>query len=447
MPDREEVIEECQRDEIELLRLLHVDSGGVVRGRVVDPDDAADVLEGGTNTAKVTQVFTPFNAPAPGGPYGPVGEARIVPDPGTFRTLPYAEGTAVMLCDKYTSGGDRMMADPRTRLGEFLEGFEYTPSSAFESEFYLARDEEEGLEPFDETGCFTADGMQSAHDIVLEMVRALEQQNMTFDAYYPELGPGQQELVVGHDRGIRAPDDQVLYRQTVKAVARAHGLAATFAPKPFPDAPGTGCHIHLSLWDGGENRFFDAGSDDEFGITEECRHFVGGLLEHGRALVALTAPTVMSYKRLQPHSWASAYTAWGLDNREAMVRVPSSQWDDPASTTRVELKASDNTSNPYLALLGVLAAGNDGIERELDPGDPVGRDPGTLPAREREERGIERLPESLGVAIEELEADEVLREALGEELVEGFLAVKRAEWDEATSTTTDWDVERYTRSF
>jgi glutamine synthetase len=447
MAGRETVIEDCQREGIELLRLLHVDSGGVVRGRVVDADDAADVLGGGTNTAKVTQVFTPFNAPAPESPYGPVGEARLVPDPGTFRTLPYAEGTAVMLCDKYTSGGDRMMADPRTRLGEFLEGFEYTPSSAFESEFYLAREGERGIEPLDETGCFTADGMQRAHDVVLEMVRALKRQDMSFDAYYPELGPGQQELVVGHDRGMCAPDNQVLYRQTVKAVAREHGLTATFAPKPFPDAPGTGCHIHLSLWDGDENRFFDSDSDDEFGITEECRHFVGGLLEHGRALVALTAPTVISYKRLQPHSWASAYTVWGLDNREAMVRVPSSQWEDPASTTRIELKASDNASNPYLALLGVLAAGTDGIERELDPGDPVDRDPGTFSEREREERGIERLPESLGEAIEELEADEVLREALGEELVEGFLAVKRAEWNEATNTTTDWDVERYTRSF
>ncbi|KZN23374.1 hypothetical protein A4G99_15285 [Haladaptatus sp. R4] len=171
------------------------------------------------------------------------------------------------------------------------------------------------------------------------------------------------------------------------------------------------------------------------------------MLAHARALVALTAPSVVSYKRLQPGSWASAYTAWGLDNREAMVRIPSAQWENAAATTRLELKAADNTANPYLALLGVLAAGRDGIERGLDPGEPLDVDPGSLSESERERRGIERLPQSLGEAIDELEADTVLSDAMGDDLHRTYVAVKRATWTDAATAVTDWDVETYTRLY
>lgn len=447
MPDTEDVINACRSDDIELVRLLHVDNGGVVRGRVIDAEDIEDVLETGVNMAKVMQAFSSMNLPAAGGPFGAVGEARLIPDPDTFQVLPYAERTAVMLVDKYTVDGDRWDADARTVLGDFLDEFPYTPSTSFESEFYLARETETGdLEPFDNTGCFTADGMQAAHDVILDMVDALKAQDMSISRYYPEYGPGQQELITEHAPQLEAPDEQVLYKQTVKGVAANHGLKATFSPKPFKEAPGTGCHMHISLWDGADNLFYDS-SAGQYGITDTCRHFIAGILEHGPALVAITAPSAVSYKRLRPHMWASAYTVWGQDNREAMVRVPSSQWDDPEQTTRIEFKAADNTANPYLALLAILAAGQDGIERELDPGDPVNQDPSALSPAEREERGIQRYPETLGEAITELENDDVLADALGDTLYEAYLAIKRFEWNEAASTVTDWDVDTYTRQF
>ncbi len=294
---------------------------------------------------------------------------------------------------------------------------------------------------------FTDDGMQNAHDVITDMIDALEAQGMSLARYYAEYGPGQQELIIEHSRGMRAPDEQVAYKQTVKAIARKHGLTATFSPKPYPDGPGSGCHIHLSLWDGETNVFYDDSDDSAYGISDTCRQFVAGVLEHAPALLALTAPSVVSYKRLQPHMWASAYTAWGLDNREAMVRVPSSQWNDPESTTRIELKAADNTANPYLALLGLLAAGQDGIERGLDPGEPVEQDPGALSPAEREERGIERFPETLGEALDALEEDSVLAAAMGETLHEAYLAVKRDEWNEASSTATEWEAENFNRQF
>jgi len=447
MTDRAAVIERCGREDVDFVRLRHVDNAGVVRGRTVDADDIDDVLESGVNMAQIIQAFTSLDRPAAGSPFGAAGEARLVPDPETFQVLPYADRTAAMMVDKYTVDKERWGADARTVLGEFLADFEYTPSTAFESEFYLAREGEDGLEPFDESLVFTDDGMQRAHHVVTDMIDALEAQGMSLARYYAEYGPGQQELVVDHNRGVAAADDQVAYKQTVKAIAREHGLAATFSPKPFPEGPGSGCHIHLSLWDGEDNVFYDEGSDSAYGITDTCRQFVAGVLEHAPALVALTAPSVVSYKRLQPHMWASAFTAWGLDNREAMVRVPSSQWDDPESTTRIELKAADNTANPYLALLGLLAAGRDGIERELDPGEPVEQDPGALSAAEREERGIERFPETLGEALDALAADSVLAGAMGDTLHEAYLAVKRDEWNEASSTATEWEAENFNRQF
>ncbi len=448
MPDTEDVVERCQQDDLDFVRLRHVDNGGVVRGRTVDADDIESVLESGHNMAKIIQAFTALDVPAASGPFGAAGEARLIPDPDTFRTVPYADRTAAMMVDKYTVDGDRWGADGRTVLGDFLDSFPYDPSVSFESEFYLTRETEDGdLTPFDDALVFTDDGMQNAHDVVTDMIDALTAQGMSLSSYYAEYGPGQQELIMEHSAGLQAPDEQVLYKQTVKAVARQHGLRATFSPKPFSELPGSGCHIHLSLWDGDENAFYDSAADSAYGITETCRQFIGGILEHAPALLALTAPSVVSYKRLQPHMWSSAYTAWGLDNREGMVRVPSSQWDDPESTTRIEIKPADNTANPYLALLGLLAAGQDGIERELDPGDPLNQDPGALPAAERADRDIERFPETLGEALDALEEDAVLAEAMGETLHEAYMAVKRNEWNEASSTATEWESENLNTQF
>jgi len=443
MTTSDEVKSTCASEEIEFIRLLHVDYAGIVRGRTKDADDIEDVLEGGTNMAKIVQVFTPSNTPAQDSPFGPTGEIRLIPDPDTFQVLPYAESTAVMLCDKYSVSGERWDADPRTVLGGFLDEFEYTPDTAYESEYFLVRETEDGYEPLDSSLVYTADGMQSAHDVILDTVRSLKEQDMNLDVYYAEGGFGQQELVMDHNRGLQAADNQVLYKQTAKAVAAKHGLKATFLPKPFAEDFGSGCHMHISLWDGDENIFYDETSTENYSITDDCRHFIGGLLDHARALVALTAPTVISYKRLQPQSWSGAYTAWGLDNREGFVRVPSTRWEDPANTTRIELKSSDNMANPYLSLLGILAAGKDGIERTIDPGEPVSGDPGALSQQERNKRGIKRLPKTLGEALDELEQDEVLAEELGESLLEGYLAEKRTEWNNSISTVNDWDIDTY----
>src|SRR5205807_9223190 len=220
-------------------------------------------------------------------------------------------------------------------------------------------------------------------------------------------------------------------RETVRGVARAFNLLASFAPKPFLDQAGSGAHIHLSLWGGensestGTNLFYDAG--ERGGLSELGKYFIGGVLRHIRGLMAITCGSPNSYRRIPPHYWSSAYTAYGFDNREGAIRIPSPFWGREAESTNLEFKPVDHSGNPYLAMGALLAAGLDGIRRQLDPGEPVAVDPGNFSDTEREQRGIKRLPTSLDAALDALQADTVLTEALGPLLTSAYLAVKRLE--------------------
>ena len=448
MPTIDDVIETCSSDEVSLVRLLYVGNDGVPRGRVVDADRIKSTLTDGINLSSAMQSFNSLDHLLPNGTFGVAGEIRIVPDPETFRVLPYADRSAIMLCDLYDLDQTPWDADPRSALATYLDSHPHKASVAFESEFYLTRETEDGeMVPFDDSVCFGADGMQNANDVILDITDALKAQGMDIVAYYPEYGPGQQELVVKYASGKQAADNHILYKQTVKGIASNHGVNATFVPKPFSEAAGSGCHVHVSLWEDDENMFYDPESEGRYGLSDTARHFIGGVLDHAPGLVALTAANVMSYRRLRPHMWASAFTCWGQDNREAIMRVPSSQWDDPSETTRLEFKPADNTANPYIAELGLLAAGMDGVARELDPGDPLNEDPADMSSAEREQRGIRRLPETLGEALDELEANNVLADAMGETLFHSYLEVKRSQWDEFTGVVTDWELEKFTRTF
>ena len=445
--DRTTIERTIDAENIRLLRLLFVNNSGVPRGRVLEADELDTVFEEGANVTKGMQSFNALDALVGDGRFGPVGEVRLQPDPETFTTTPYADRTATMLCDMYELDGTPWEADPRSRLRGFLGSLDVTPSAAFEGEYYLVREGEDGIEPYDDSACFAVEGMDSAHEIILDTVDALNAQGLEFSNYYPEYGPGQQELVIEHDDGVAAADNHVLYKSTVRAVAKQHGVDATFAPQPFDGMPGSGCHVHLSLWRDGENVMADPDSDSRYGLSTFGRQFVAGVVDHEPALVALTAPTVQSYDRLRPGMWASAFTAWGRDNREGCVRIPSAHSKNPAETTRLEYKPCDSTANPYLVLLGLLAAGMDGVERELDPGEPVQRDPAALSDNERTDRGIERLPATLAEALDEFEASGVLREALGETLHQSYLEVKWSEWDASVDEDGEWDAEYLLRAF
>src|SRR4249919_381785 len=297
---------------------------------------------------------------------------------------------------------------------------------AFENEFSLATRSEDGFTPVDSSLCFSTIGMTASQAYVDDLVDALDEQAIVLEQYYAELGHGQQEISTAHAPGQRAADEQVLVRETIRGVAAQHGLVASLAPKPWPDGAGNGAHLHFSLWEGERNRFHDASRADC--LSDEARSFVAGLLEHLPGLCGLTAPSFNSYRRIVPHYWAGAFTCWGHDNREAPVRVPSVFRGSEEASTNVELKSADASANPYLALGGLIAAGLDGIERGLEPPEPVQVDPATIDEAEREARGIHRLPATQEQALDALAADDVLMAALGPVLAESYLAVRRSEW-------------------
>ena len=222
-------------------------------------------------------------------------------------------------------------------------------------------------------------------------------------------------------------------------------MYASFAPKPYPEHAGNGNHIHLSAWDDGReaNLFHDA--DGEFGTSELAQHFIGGVMEHLPGLIALTCPSMNSYRRLSPGSWSTAYVCYGPDNREAALRIPSTFWGSEMATTNLEFRPSDSSANPYIALGGVIAAGLDGIEREIKPNPNlcIDVDPSSLTEKERRARGIRRYPTTLKEAIAALESDNYLKGQMGALLADSYLAVRRADWDHFASKDTDYELKNH----
>jgi glutamine synthetase len=406
-----------------LVRFLYADNGGIIRGKATAASRINERVSSGIGHTVAMMAMSMMDElqPVPG--MGPVGEVRIVPDISTFTALPYAPGAAAMLSDLVKPDGTPWEACTRTFLKEAIGALNddgYELKAAFEPEFTLGTRDAAGLVPIDDSLCYSATGFMLAHDYSIDLVDAAVSQGLDVEHYYPELGPGQQEISIHYADPLRAADNHVLLRETGRGVALRHGLWATFAPKPLPEQAGNGAHLHASLWRDGSNVF--AGPS---GLSETGHHFVGGIRAHLPALVALTCGSVNSYRRLAPSTWAGAWNAFGYDNREAAVRVCSPLGAE--GSVNLELKPSDSTANPYLALGAFIHAGLDGLRSKLDPGEPVPVDPATLSESERSARGITQLPSSLGEALDALEADSVLTAALGPLRLAAYLAVKRSE--------------------
>jgi glutamine synthetase len=428
--DMQQLLSRVSVDNVRTVRFLYCDHANIIRGKAAHVSGLAEFLESGIGLTVAMQAFTLTEHLASGTRLGPVGEIRLMPDPRTFALLPYAQREARLLCDMYTLDGQPWDLCPRAFLREMIERagrHGLRVEAAFEYEFYLARQIDDGrFVPADDSLCFSSDGMDRQGTVIGAILDALDQQGLQPRQYYPELGPAQQELTIQHAPLLEAADRQVAVRDTVRAVALQHGLIATFAPKPFADQAGSGCHVHLSLWNGEQNVMYDPMG--QLGLSSLGRNFVAGVLQHLPGLLAVTCPSVNSYLRLGPNTWSSAYTCWGPDNREAAVRVPSTFKGRVQASTNIEVKAVDASANPYLALGAIVAAGLDGIERCLDPGEPLASNPHDLDDAQREARGIRRFPASLIEAIGELEQDQVLLDALGAARAHEFLGVRRAEW-------------------
>jgi glutamine synthetase len=261
--------------------------------------------------------------------------------------------------------------------------------------------------------------------LIIDLADALIAQGLEVEGYYPESGPGQQEVNIRYAEAMRAADRQIVYRETVRGEATRHGLIASFLPKIFEDKAGSGCHINFSLWREGKNISGD--SRQATAISPEAGTFIAGILDHLPALCALTIPSKTSYRRIQPNFWAGAFRAWGHQNREAAVRVCKNKQGTRAS--RFEYKTADATANPYIALGAIIAAGLDGLSRNLELPEEVTVDPALISEEQRSAARIDRLPQNLGEAIDALRKDSMLLEAMGAELAGSYIAVRQHEWD------------------
>jgi len=447
--DVQAILSRASSADLRMVRFLYCDHANIIRGKAAHASALEDFLSSGIGLTVAMQGFCLTEHLAPTTHLGPVGEIRLVPALETFSVLPYRPREARVLCDMHTLDGQPWELCPRT----FLKGITdraaqqgLSVQAAFEFEFYLARQLDDGtFAPADDSLCFASDGMDRQADVIGDILDALDQQHLEPRQYYPELGPSQQELSINHAPLLAAADRQIAVRETVRAVALQHGLVASFAPKPFVDQAGNGCHVHLSMWRGDRNAFYD--SAGELGLSQIGRGFVAGVLEHLPGLIAITCPSVNSYRRLAPNMWSSAYTAWGPDNREAAVRVASPFQGRVEATTNVEIKAVDGSANPYLALGAIVAAGLDGIERGLDPGEPLASNPHDLSDSERTRRRIRRYPATLREAVGELEHDEVLRAALGGERAHEFIGIRRAEWEDLGSAPPQQEIAAHFRRY
>ena len=445
-----EVIELAQNAHVQLVRFLYCDHSGVTRAKQIHISHLPHKLQEGLGLTRAQMAMNLLEQLIDIEGMEPVGEIRLVPDPETFSVLPWNPTSASLICDQLDHNHLNWGACPRSFLKDMLtraaqQGIKV--EATFENEFYLAREIDGAYIPFDHAPVYSSIGLDLSARVMHDIIKALSEQGIVVEQAINEYGPGQQEISIRHSEGVRAADNQIKFRDTVRGVALQHGLLASFAPKPFPQDIGSGSHVHFSLWDAesGRNLLYDP--QDTRGLSSLGRHFIAGILEHLPALIALTCPSYNSYRRLQPHMWSSAYTAWGFDNREAAVRVVSPFWGREEQTYNLELKSVDGSANPYIALGGLIAAGLDGISRQLDPGAPCEHDPAKLSEAERERNHVRRLPTSMADALDRLELDRFLVESLGDLMSRSYLAVRRSEEKAFAAEDTDFEIRNHFYKF
>ena len=446
--ERAEVVRKAQEAGAHLISFFWCDNGGIIRGKSTHISGLESRLDSGIGVTTAMQAMGDMDQLQVVDGMGPAGEFRLVPDTDTFTILPYAPKRALMLCDLIARSREPWEACPRDFLKRMLAKAETMGlrfQVAMEAEWYLTVKEGDEYIPCDESLDNSSVGMTFAQEVIDEIIEALEAQGIGIEQYHTEVGHGQHELSIRHAPALRAADNHIIYRETVRNVAYRHGMYASFAPKPFPEQAGNGCHIHFSAWDLEEktNLFYDAQDADN--ISELAYHFIGGVMAHLPGLVALTCPSMNSYRRLSPGSWSTAFTCYGPDNREAALRIPSNFWGAEMASTNLEFRPADNSSNPYIALGGLIAAGLDGIERGLQPSPSqrIDVDPTRLPEEELAKRGIHRLPTSLADATRELERDTVLLDAMGQLLANSYLAVRHADWEIFSREDAEFEIKNH----
>ncbi|MEL7589842.1 MAG: type I glutamate--ammonia ligase [Anaerolineaceae bacterium] len=378
-------------------------------------------------------------------------DMRLVPDMDTYAVLPWSPDNlkrARLFCDIYNPDGTPFAGDPRGALRRALadlekRGMRYMVGS--EPEFFLFRrngSTDIHPVPHDVGGYFDFSPNDEAVRVRTELMEALDSMGLEVEVGHHECALGQHEIDFHFSNALRSADNVLTLKYTVKAIAAQHGLIASFMPKPIFGINGSGMHCHQSLFDlNGKNLFYDA--TDIFHLSPLAYGFIGGQLNHARAFSAVTAPTINSYKRLVPGYEAPVYVGWAQTNRSALIRIPQAI-KGMSSAVRAELRCPDPSCNPYLAYTVMLASALDGMDNNTVPPAPLNDvNVYELTREERKTMEIVELPASLREALNELEGDEVIKNALGDSLYTAFTRAKWAEWDDYRLNVMDWELARY----
>ncbi|KAG5556805.1 hypothetical protein RHGRI_007158 [Rhododendron griersonianum] len=380
-------------------------------------------------TVACMALISAVDAPADGTNLGGVGEIRLIPDLSTKCRIPWSKQEEMVLADMHLKPGEAWEYCPREalrRVSKVLKDeFNLVMNAGFENEFYLlksvSRELKEEFIPFDSTPYCSTSAFDAASPMLHEVVAALQSLNIPVEQLHAEAGKGQFEIAFGYTTCTDAADNLVFAREVVRAVARKHGLLATFMPKFALDDIGSGSHVHISLWENGRNVFMASSEHSTHGMSKVGEEFMAGVLEHLPSILAFTAPVPNSYDRIQPNTWSGAYQCWGKENREAPLRTACPPGVPDGVVSNFEIKAFDGCANPHLGLASIIAAGIDGLRRHLTLPEPVDTNPASLDSEPQ------RLPRSLSESVEALEKDGVFRDLIGEKLLVAIKGVRKAE--------------------
>ncbi len=437
---KEDVLATVEEKGVDFVHLQFTDVVGIVKGVTIPVEQLPRALgEGVWFDGSSIQGFARIAE----------SDMYLMPDPATFAVIPWEETpgrvAARLICDVYTPNFEPFVGDPRGVLkGALAEAREmgYVYQTGPELEFFLFRMGENGETtpwPHDQGGYFDL-STDLAVEVRKDMVNALSAFGIQVEASHHEVATGQHEIDFQYANALRAADNAITFKYALKAVAKQHGLYATFMPKPIFGINGSGMHTHQSLTDAqtGENVFADP--EDEYGLSAIAKQFIAGQLQHARGMCVVLAPLVNSYKRLVPGYEAPVYVSWARINRSALIRVPKVS---DLQATRLELRCPDPSCNPYLAFAVMLKTGLEGIKQGMESPEPAEENLYHLDLARVRARHMEVLPGSLAEALEELAKDTLVQDALGQHVYEQFVEAKAQEWDEYRLQVTPWEVKRY----
>lgn len=434
---KQDIMQMVEEEDIEFIRLQFTDMFGTLKNVAITASQLEKALDNkcmfdGSSIEGFVRIDE--------------SDMYLYPDLNTFEIFPWRPQhgkVARMICDVYRPNGTPFEGDPRYILKKVLKeaaDMGYSFNVGPECEFFLFHTDDEGRPTtltHEKAGYFDISPLDLGENARRDIILNLEEMGFEIEASHHEVAPAQHEIDFKYTNALKAADNFMTFKLVVKTIAKRHGLFASFMPKPIYGECGSGLHINMSLSKDGVNIFNDHSSPN--GVSKEAYQFIAGIMNHMKGMTLIANPLVNSYKRLLPGFEAPIHITWSEGNRSPLIRIPSAR----GTNMRIELRSPDPAANPYLLFASCLAAGLDGIKRELEIPESIDCNIYDLTSKELHERGIEAIPSNLSKACHYFEDDEFIKNVLGQHVHEKYLAAKREEWNRFRQQVTAWEIEEY----